>query len=249
MECLSFGKNNSKLQYNGLYTFSLSAGYTCPGAKDCLAKVQRVDGKSKVIRGACSKFTCFAASDEARYTAVYESRKRNFELLRQKEAPEMQELIQISLPKNAKIIRIHVSGDFFNQNYFDAWLAVAAQNKHILFYAYTKSLHLWVNRLGLIPNNFVLTASKGGVFDTLIEKHNLRTAEVVFHPEEAEAKGLEIDHDDSHAMNNGPSFALLLHGAQAANSKASKALKRMNKEKIEYSYNSKKSKPLVVTAL
>ena len=34
---------------------------------------------------------------------------------------------------------------------------------------------------------------------------------------------LEIDDDDSHAMEHGPSFALLIHGTQPAGTKAARA--------------------------
>ena len=52
-----------------------------------------------------------------------------------------------------------------------------------------------------IPNNLVLTASRGGSQDELIEKHNLREAVVVYSEEAAAEKGLEIDSDDSHAAD------------------------------------------------
>lgn len=142
----------------------------------------------------------------------------------------MVDLIQRSLPIHARYLRIHVGGDFYNQIYFDAWLETAKRNPGIVFYAYTKSLKYWVARLNEIPNNFRLTASRGGYWDNLIEEHNLRSAEVVFSESEANIRGLEIDHDDSHAYGDDPkSFALLLHGAQKAGSVAAKALQALRK--------------------
>ena len=74
--------------------------------------------------------------------------------------------------------------------------------------------------------------------ETLITKYNLKTAYVVNHPDEAEELQLEIDHDDSHAiLNDGKSFALLLHGTQKAGTKSADAIKRMNDEKINYKYS------------
>jgi hypothetical protein len=61
----------------------------------------------------------------------------------------------------------------------------------------------------------------------LIDEHNLREAVVVFDEARAEELGLEIDHDDSHAARpdlREQSFALLIHGVQAAGSEASKAV-------------------------
>ena len=102
---------------------------------------------------------------------------------------------------------------------------------NFLLYAYTKSLPYWIARLAEIPSNLILTASFGGKHDTLIEAHNLRYAKVVYTEEQAEALGLEIDHDDSHAYTAGPSFALLLHGTQPKGTDANLALRKLRKEK------------------
>ena len=95
------------------------------------------------------------------------------------------------------------------------------------FYAYTKSLPFWVKRLDALPPNFLLTASRGGKADCLIDEHGFREARVVFSEAEADALGLEIDHDDSHAALPGPSFALLIHGIQPAGSDAGKAVRAL----------------------
>ena len=145
--------------------------------------------------------------------------------------------MQDAQPKNADVVRIDVDGDFFNQYYFDAWLIVCRNNPHVNYYAYTKSLGYWVARLGEIPSNLNLNASYGGRLDHLIEEHNLKSAKVVFHPSEADALGLEIDHDETHALFGSESFALLLHGQQPKGSKASDALKTLKAEDIEYSYS------------
>ena len=121
--------------------------------------------------------------------------------------------------------------------YFDAWCKFASDNPYRIFYAYTKSLPYWVSRLGDIPSNLSLTASYGGRADNLIDKHNLKSAVIVNHPDEAERLGLEIDHDDSHAIYGTESFALLLHGVQKAGTKSSNALQRMTRENISYSYS------------
>ena len=194
---------------------------------ECLSRADRETGK--IQDGPLTKFRCFAASDEAQYKNTRLQRWHNFELLKGKSAFEMANLIEASLPLKANIIRVHVSGDFFNQNYFDAWMIVARKNPLRTFYAYTKSLNLWVKTLGTIPKNFALNASRGGVHDALIGQYNLKSAEVVFSTKEAEDKKLEIDHDDSHAYKSGKSFALLIHGTQPAGSPAAKALSALRK--------------------
>ena len=153
----------------------------------------------------------------------------------------MASLIQSSLPPQTSLIRVHVSGDFFNESYFLAWLNVAWNNPHITFYGYTKMLPFFVKYKKHTPANFRFTASKGGKADNLISKHRLKFAEVVYSPEEASAKGLSIDHDDSLAIGSNTSFALLLHGNQKANSSASVAWQSLIKRGIGgYGKNDKK---------
>lgn len=226
---LSFGKGNAKLD-GFIQTLSLPSGYTCPGADACLSKANRDSGK--ITDGPNCQFRCFSASQECLFRNVRNSRWNNFELLRAAGSSQgMTDLILASLPQSPfqVVVRIHVSGDFFNQSYFDAWVAVAKARPHFLLYAYTKSLPFWVARLNNIPSNLILTASFGGKFDNLIAQHNLRYAKVVYTEDEAKTLGLEIDHDDSHAYKNGPSFALLLHGTQPAGTESNLALRLLRK--------------------
>lgn len=134
----------------------------------------------------------------------------------------MSALILESLPQKAQIVRIHVSGDFFNATYFLAWCDVARARPGVRFYAYTKSLPIWRKHESEVPANLVLTASEGGRFDAQIGDR--KRATVVFSAEQAAALNLEVDHDDRHAYEGTESFALLLHGTQKAGSAAAKAL-------------------------
>lgn len=227
-----------------IYSLDLLSGWSCPHAKDCLSKAMVQDnGKRKIKDGKDTKFRCFSASQEVQYTNVYNSRKHNFDLLRNLRYNDMYELIDSSLPKNAGIVRIHVAGDFFSEEYMHAWYTVALNNPKILFYAYTKSLRFWlaINEFPIL-HNFVLTASYGGRDDHMIDQFNLRSTKVVFSEAEAEELGLAIDHDDSHAAKpslRDNSFALLIHGTQPAGSEASTALKKL---KGKGSYSRKKLK-------
>ena len=220
-----------------IHTISLPSGYSCPAADECLSKAHKVTGK--ITDGVDIKYRCFSATDEARSSNARNARWHNFDLLRRESTATMVERIHHSLPKAAQIVRIHVAGDFFNQKYFDAWRIVASYNPDILFYAYTKSLNYWAKRIDRIPANLNLTASVGGKHDSLIAELNLKYAKVVYHPSEAEKLGLEIDHDDSHAMYGTKPFALLLHGVQPANSLAAAAKKKMVAENIKFSYSRK----------
>jgi hypothetical protein len=218
---LIFGFGNAKLS-KAIATFSIPAGHTCPFAKECLSKANRVTGRIK--DGKHCRFRCFAASQETVWSSVRKARWTNLDLLRKANGIEnMANLIQQSLPFGVTIVRIHVAGDFYSEKYFLAWLNVALNNPMTLFYAYTKSLPFWIKYKKYLPHNFRLTASKGGKCDNLICKRHLKYAEVVFSTEEARRKGLEIDHDDSHCFGGKDSFCLLIHGTQPPKTDASKA--------------------------
>ena len=222
-----------------IYSLDLLSGYSCPFAKACLSKAKTgKDGKRHIVDGPDNEFRCFSASQEAQYPNTYNARMHNMNLLRrQADLHLMAHLLQVSMPDNLGICRIHVAGDFFNRNYMEAWTLVARSNPDRLFYAYTKSLQYWLDLRNDIPDNLVLTASYGGRDDHLIATEGLRSATVVFSEAEADRLGAEIDHDDSHAARpslQDNSFALLLHGTQPAGTEAATALKEL-KGKGSYS--------------
>lgn len=220
MDKLRFGKGNAKLGKETAI-FSLPAGFTCPGALLCLSKSDRATGK--LTDGKQTQFRCYAASAENLFTNIRIGRWRNFELLKGKSVADMAALIDASLPRKAKLVRLHQSGDFFSQTYFDAWVLVANWNPGLIFYGYTKALPFWIARLGSIPANMKLVASRGGRFDNLIETNTLRSVLVVYTEEQAKTKNLPLDHDDTQVWKGTGDFAILLHGTQPAGSEAGKA--------------------------
>ena len=225
--------------YRRIYSADLLSGHSCPFASKCLSKVVIKKGKKKIVDGPDIDHRCYSASEEVIFPVVYDRRAGNYKQMRGLNLPELVKAIEDGHPDDLGICRIHSAGDFFNKTYFRAWLEIARNNKQNLYYAYTKSLPYWLEYRKLIPENMVLTASRGGRCDHLIKPRRLREAIVVKHPEDAEAMGLEIDHDDSHAANPATrkqNFALLIHGRQPPGSEASQALKRMKAEGISFSY-------------
>jgi hypothetical protein len=225
-----------------IYSLDLLSGHSCPFAEKCLSKaVVQSDGRRKIKDGLKTEFRCFSASQEVQYNNVFNSRKHNFDMLRQ--AENMDLLLMDSLPKNAGIVRIHVAGDFFSAAYMQAWWLTASENPNTLFYAYTKSLPYWDSVINEMPilDNFVLTASYGGRADHMISELGLRSTTVVYSEAEAEKLGLAIDHDDSHAARpslRNQDFALLIHGTQPKGSDAAVALRAL---KGKGSYSRKKN--------
>lgn len=227
---LKFSKNNAKL--GDTPYFSLPAGFSCPFAKECKSTADKETGKISDTK--TTKFRCYAASVESLRTNVRKSRWHNYDLLLEaKTSDAMYKLIKDSItyhfPNGLRLLRIHESGDFFNQAYFDAWLRIAKETPNTIFYAYTKALNFWVNRLNDIPSNFKLNASKGGSRDQLIDQYGLKYVEVVFSPEEAKSKRLYIDQDDKLAWSQDKPFAILLHGIQPKGSDAATALSALRK--------------------
>lgn len=218
-----------------VYSFDLLSGVDCPFAHECHSRADvQEDGSRKIKDGPHTKFRCFSASQEVLFTNTYKSRKRNHDAIHSLETSDaMADALCDALPKDARVIRIHVSGDMFSHKYFLAWCKVAERNENVLFYAYTKSLVYWVRSRDKVPANLVLTASYGGRNDHLIAEHGLRSAKVVFSQQEADELGLEVDHDDVHAADPARAnqdFALLIHGVQPKGSKAAEALKILKKE-------------------
>ena len=186
-----------KTYYEGeVYEYNLPTGTTCPFAMECKVVVDKVTGKFDVTKG---QYRCYASSAE-RFPAVRNHRHNNFDFVRNGGIPV--------IPKGCKSIRIHSSGDFFNQSYFDMWLKLAEENPGVEMWAYTKSLKYWINRLNDIPKNLILTASYGGKADDLIERFNLKNVKVYAEIEEVPTNR-PIDTNDNYARTPNVNFALL----------------------------------------
>ena len=242
MKLLKFSTGNGKLK-NRLI-FSLPAGYACPHAGVCKTFADRATGAITDLPQytgveATDDYRCFAAMAETR-PAVRAARWHNWDLIRDtmyqngNQAVLIADLIDLSLTYQPErtLVRVHESGDFWTENYMRAWIMVAQERPSQTFYAYTKSLGMWLNLKDIIPSNFYLTASQGGTLDYLIPKYPevfQRVAYVVYIEEEAAERGLEIDHDDSHCLGDKP-FALLVHGSQRAGSAALQAITQRKKE-------------------
>lgn len=182
--------------YTGIvYEWNLPSGHTCPFADECLVKVDRETGK---FNDKSQLYKCYSAVQE-RFPAVRNHRWKNFDFVLDGGVPV--------IPKNANSIRIHMSGDFYNQHYFDMWLGICKSNPKKEFWAYTKSLNYWVKRIDDIPTNLILTASRGGRHDYLIDKYNLKNVTII--KDKSEATDGPIDTNDDWARTPNVNFYLL----------------------------------------
>jgi hypothetical protein len=246
LQLLNFSKGNAKLGKHTLI-FSLPAGRTCPGAMYCKAfAVVNDDGKQTIQDSKDTIFRCFAASSEVQYDAVYNSRAENLQRIVESLSHSVDlcvHLLERSIAshrtKHTQLVRIHESGDFFSLAYLQAWVRVAERNPDLKFYCYSKSLSFFLDLA--LPDNFYMTASYGGKHDQLIEQgYFKRYSKVFMFEEQANAVGLEVDHDDSHCFGDQP-FALLVHGTQPKGSDWGKAIIARRKNKQFSGYNNKKA--------
>ena len=223
---IKFSPANTKLRKlekktnKKVYSFDILSGVSCPFAKKCHAWVKIVKGNRRIQDGPHCTFRCYSASQEVLLTQVYNYRKENSKILTLSFS-EMVRTLSENLPKDAEIIRIHSSGGFNSQRYFDAWLEIAKRNPKIVFYAYIKALPYWIKRRKTIPKNLNLTASYGGTHDKLIAKHRLKSVRVVLWHGQRDSishRVLPIDTNDYMAYTGNRNFSLLIHGVQPVGS-------------------------------
>jgi hypothetical protein len=217
MSTLKFSLANGKLQKLAkalnipkahVFAFNMPSGYSCPNANECLSKSDRETGK--LTDGKNMKFRCFAASLEAIYPSLRKRIWENFDAVKEGvKDRNLTAVLQTALPKKAKVVRIHASGDFYSDSYFNAFNELAVQNPNVVFYAYTKMLkYVQAER----PDNFRMVYSIGGKDDKAFVGTGLPYSKVIFDASQADAD-IDIDDNDIHAYN-GVSSNLIIHGNQ-----------------------------------
>lgn len=218
MKTVKFSSANSKLKKMArelgipiahVRSFNLPAGHTCPCADICKAWVDRETNVTH--HGKNMLFECFAVRPERQYKDTKALRWHNFDTIKScKSVLEIMQALENSLPKRAKIIRIHCSGDFFSKRYFEAWVKVTENHPEIFFYGYTKVLPYVKAQK---PDNFKLTYSQGGKMDAL--QTDEPYCKVVKNKAEALQYSIPVCcqalEDDIHAIKHGISFALVEH--------------------------------------
>ena len=248
---LKFSPPNSKIAFP---SFSIPAGWTCPGAGNCLTK-RMPDGKLVDLQTPDDNgltYRCYATSLEVVYPSLAKMLDHNEDLLRKTESEnDLVDLILNSLKQNINTkglfhgggaLRVHIHGDFFKYLYLKAWFSIAKLLPHIRFYSYTKSLLFfkrYKEEFKSFPENYFITWSKGSKFDSLGPALGIKSVTLVKDEEEAKALGLEIDHDDLLALNGKKDFALEPHGAQPAGHPLGKVIAQKRKAGKFAGYNKK----------
>lgn len=155
--------------------FDVLAGSTCPFADICKAWVNvDNDGNRTVKAGKDCKFTCYAASLEARYGNVYKAHKHNTEIVDQfcqnKDVEGLAAWLIASIwyksptmRRKGGFMRWHASGDFFKKTYVEAAALVQQALPHVEFFGYSKSP--WVVKALTNGFNAHMVHSHGSKFD------------------------------------------------------------------------------------
>lgn len=127
-----FGRGNLKIGMDGVYTYSRLPGDT---GEVALGMPSRPDWRYEDEHGTCPGATiecqaiCYAARPVTEKGVVYQMWKRNSET---EDVPRI-------LPDDAKIVRIHVSGDFTSPEYIAGWRLLVENHPHVRFFGYTRS--------------------------------------------------------------------------------------------------------------
>jgi hypothetical protein len=138
---MTMSKGNLKLSKK-IKIFNLPAGRSCPAMDKCYKN-------------------CYAKKAERQYPAVRASRERNFRLA--KENTQMLKGMILKDLKDGDVVRIHESGDMFNQAYIDMWADIAKERPNVMFYTYTKTEHLFdFSKLKSLPNFNVVSSLIAG---------------------------------------------------------------------------------------
>ena len=111
--------------------------------------------------------------------------------------------------RSVNTVRIHDSGDFYSQDYFNKWADIARALPHLTFYAYTKSLTL---DLSGAPENFKVTQSLGGKYDASVDLTKSHSRIFSSHDARIAAGYVDGNIDDSPAIQGLVQIGLVYHG-------------------------------------
>ncbi len=182
-------KKTSKLNGLRVFNFGITAGLTCPQA------------------GACAKF-CYAKKGTYSWGNVKPAFQKRFEITKQDDFCEL--IFEEIVNKQADIIRIHDSGDFYNMEYLSKWLKIIEALPHVKFYAYTKSLDLFEHVT--LPDNFTVIYSMGEKLDNKIDVEYHHHSKVFKSLDELKAFGYSnASDDDLIAIGEKNKMCLLYH--------------------------------------
>ena len=190
-------KKSVNSQYKKIVNFTLPALSSKNGFKTCPMA-------SKCAIG------CYARSGAYRFSNVAIKHEANLQASLQSDFVT-QVIAELNTIKPS-LVRIHDSGDFYNEAYLLKWFAIAKNMPHIQFYAYTKMVLLVKKFNSLQPPNILFIFSYGGKQDAFINPLTDRHS-FVFDSDAAlrAHKYIDVSNDDTLALTN-KKIGLVYHG-------------------------------------
>jgi hypothetical protein len=182
-------KKTSKVNGLRVYNFGIPAQDTCIWAGDC-------------------KKYCYASKGAYIWSNVKPAFQARYEVTKRDDFPSLM-VAEINKVK-ATHVRIHDSGDFYSREYLHKWFKVMELLPQVKFYAYSKSLPLFIKER--LPDNFTLIKSEGGKRDDLINVESDRHARIFKTEEELFASGYaNASNNDLIAIGDNPKIGLVAH--------------------------------------
>jgi len=163
---------------------------TCPSALACRA-------------------VCYAKQGRYAMPNVIAARQHNLEM---SQNPYFVDFVVADLERMRKVntVRIHDSGDFYDQEYYDKWCAIATMLPEITFYAYTKTVNmdLWSHK----PDNLKITQSLGGKHDENVNLDMPHSRIFATHEDRVNAGYVDGNVNDVPAIEGLVQIGLVYHG-------------------------------------
>ena len=172
--------------------YNFAGGNTCPGASACRA-------------------VCFAKQGTYRFPAVKAARQANLHAtMGASFIPDT--IAALRRRRSYNVVRIHDSGDFYSQEYYDKWCEIARAFPQRIFYAYTKSLNLdlWTSK----PDNLRIVQSLGGRHDKLVDLSKPHSRIFATHAAREAAGYVDGNVSDMPAIEGETRIGLVYHGVR-----------------------------------
>lgn len=168
----------------GFWQWSIPAKDTCPGS-------------TSLCRGCC-----YAAKGRFVFGSVQRALAKNLELTK---SEDFVAWMRSELRHNdVRRLRLHVSGDFYDQAYLDKWVRIVESAPHVLFLAYTRSWHaprtVWdpstlaasLRRLNAAPNMRLWLSCDAETGKPPDPYRGLRRAYMAMHDDDAPRFGIDL---------------------------------------------------------
>ena len=161
---------NRELAKDGIFTWTLPA-----------LNARLSNGKNHITcpnAGICANL-CYARSGTYNFSNSKKAHLAKLEMVLNDLAGwelQLVEELKAKRYRGGKWVRIHDSGDFFSNAYFEAWVRIAQSTPDVRFYAYTKEVKMVKSYT--LPENLIIIFSMGGKQDRLIDTNVDRHADV-----------------------------------------------------------------------